>query len=153
MTPEEMFPFFAAYAVCAGSVIIFSLFATAVFLGLAVLDLWNNQSLSKITKIFVSSGFVLFPEIGVLSWAVYLGRNRKLVFRIIAFVTSGLYLLLQTGMFYVSALHNGLRGGLISTAMMHFMWLPFMPLVGVVSFLIFRAVTPGNSVSSSNLMS
>jgi len=67
MTPEELFPFFATYAVCAGSAIFFSLFAIAMFLGLAAIDVWKVEEYSKQLKVLLSICLALFPEIGVMS--------------------------------------------------------------------------------------
>jgi len=78
MTPEGMFPFFAAYAICTSGVIFFSLFAVTVLLGLTILDIWNASEYSQPVKVFLSVCAALFPEIGVMSWAVYFGKTRKL---------------------------------------------------------------------------
>ena len=67
MTPEELFPFFAAYAICASGVICFSLFAVTVFLGLTILDIWNSNQYSRSMKIFLAICAALYPEIGVMS--------------------------------------------------------------------------------------
>lgn len=146
MLPEEMFPFFAAYAICASGVIFFSLFAVTVFLGLTILDIWNISQYPQPIKIFLSAGAALFPEIGVISWAMYFGKTRKLFFRIIAFGTSGVYLLLQTGWFYLSMKDKGLGAGLISGFMAHVIWLPLIWAGGTVSFFVLRALLNKNSV-------
>ena len=140
MTPEEMFPFFAAYAICASAAIFFSLFVISIFLGLAIVDVWNIQKYPKPTKALLSVGLAFFPEIGAIGWSVYFGRRRKIIFRSIAFITGGIYLLLQIGIFYASSLERGLGGGLGSALVLHFMWLPFTLIGGVISFLVFRAI-------------
>ena len=147
MTPEEMFPFFAAFAVCTGGVIFFSLFAVTVFLGLAVLDIWNISKHSQAIKIFLSICAALFPEIGVMSWALYFGKTRKLFFRIIAFATSGVYLLLQVSWFALSWRDKGFGAGLVSGFMAHVIWLPFVMVGGAVSFFVLRAILNKTSVS------
>ena len=146
MTPEEMFPFFATYAICASSVIFFSLFAVTVFLGLAVIDIWNASKYSQPVKIFLSICTALFPEAGIMSWAMCFGKTRKLIFRIIAFGTSGVYLLLQVGWFYLSLRDKGLGAGLVSGFMAHVIWLPFVWVGGAISFFVLRAILNRNNV-------
>ena len=146
MTPEGMFPFFAAYAICASGAIFFSLFAIAVFLGLAIIDIWNSQEYLKPVKILLSIIFAFFPEIGTMSWAVYFGRSRKLIFRIIAFATSGLYLLLQVSFFFLPMQENGSNTGWRSAFVMHCMWSPFILIGGAVSFFILRAILNKNNI-------
>jgi hypothetical protein len=146
MTPEGMFPFFAAYAICTSGVIFFSLFAVTVLLGLTILDIWNVSEYSQPVKVFLSVCAALFPEIGVMSWAVYFGKTRKLFFRIIAFATSGVYLLLQTSWFALSWRDKGLGAGLVSGFMAHVIWLPFVIAGGTVSFFIVRAILNKNGV-------
>jgi len=138
MTPEGTLPFFVIYAICASGVIFFSLFAVTVFLGLAILDIWNISKYPKSMKIFLSICAALFPEIGVMSWAVYFGKTRNLFLRIIAFGTSGVYLLLQIGWFYLSMQKKGFGAGLVSGFMAHVIWLPFVMVGGAVSFFIFE---------------
>lgn len=146
MTPEGMFPFFAAYAICTSGVIFFSLFAVTVLLGLTILDIWNASEYSQPVKVFLSVCAALFPEIGVMSWAVYFGKTRKLFFRIIAFATSGVYLLLQASWFALSWRDKGLGAGLASGFMAHVIWLPFVIAGGTVSFFIVRAILNKNGV-------
>lgn len=140
MTPEEMFPFFTAYAVVASCVIFLSLFAVTIFSGLTVLDIWNSKNYSQSIKIFLCIGAAIYPEIGVMSWALFFGRTRKLVFRLIAFGASGVYLLLQIGWFYLSMHDKGFGAGLISGFMAHIIWYPFVLVGGAVSFFVLRAV-------------
>jgi hypothetical protein len=149
MTPEEMFPFFAAYAICASGVIFFSLFAVTVFLGLTIFDIWNSTKYPQPMKIFLCICAALYPEIGVMSWAIYFGRPRKLIFRLIAFGTSGVYLLLQIGWFYLSMQDKGFGAGLVSGFMAHIIWWPFVLVGGVISFFVLRAVLNRNSVSTT----
>ena len=149
MTPEEMFPFFAAYAICASGVIFFSLFAVTVFLGLTIFDIWNSTKYLQPMKIFLCICAALYPEIGVMSWAIYFGRQRKLIFRLIAFGTSGVYLLLQIGWFYLSMQDKGFGAGLVSGFMAHIIWWPFVLVGGVISFFVLRAVLNRNSVSTT----
>ena len=149
MTPEGMFPFFAAYAMLASCVIFLSLFAVTVFLGLTILDIWNAPKLSQQIKILLSVGVALFPEIGVMSWAVYFGKTRKLIFRIIAFGTSGVYLLLQASWFFLSMHDKGLGAGLISGFMAHVIWLPLVWVGGTVSFFVLRSILNKNNVSTT----
>ena len=146
MTPEEFFPFFAAYAICASGVIFFSLFAVTVLLGLTIFDIWNSSKYPQSVKIFLSICAALFPEIGVMSWAVYFGKTRKLVFRIIAFATSGVYLLLQASWFALSWRDKGFGAGLVSGFMGHVISLPFVVAGGVISFFILRAILNKNGV-------
>jgi hypothetical protein len=75
-----------------------------------------------------------------MSWAVYFGKTRKLFFRIIAFATSGVYLLLQASWFTLSWRDKGLGAGLVSGFMAHVIWLPFVIAGGTVSFFIVRAI-------------
>jgi hypothetical protein len=149
MTPEEMFPFFAAYAICASGVIFFSLFAVTVFLGLTILDIWNSTKYPRSMKIFLAICAALYPEIGVMSWAVYFGKPRKLVFRLIAFGTGGVYLLLQIGWFYLSMQDKGFGAGLVSGFMAHIIWWPFVLVGGVISFFVLRAILNRNSISTT----
>jgi hypothetical protein len=140
MTPEGTLPFFVIYAICASGVIFFSLFAVTVFLGLTILDIWNISKYPQSMKIFLSICAALFPEIGVMSWAVYFGKTRNLFLRIIAFGTSGVYLLLQIGWFYLSMQKKGFGAGLVSGLMAHVIWLPFVIVGGAVSFFVLRAI-------------
>ena len=149
MTPEGMFPFFAAYAICASGVIFFSLFAVTVFLGVTILDIWDNTKYPRPMKIFLCICAAIYPEIGVMSWAVYFGKSRKLVFRLIAFGASGVYLLLQIGWFYLSMHDKGLGAGLVSGFMAHIIWYPFVLVGGAVSFFVLRAILNKNNVSST----
>jgi hypothetical protein len=149
MTPEGLFPFFAAYAICAGGVIIFSLFAVTVFLGLTILDIWNSTKYSRSMKLFLAICAALYPELGVMSWAVFFGKPRKLVFRLIAFGASGIYLLLQIAWFYLSLRDKGFAAGLVSGFMAHIIWWPFVLIGGAVSFFVLRALLNRNSVSTT----
>ena len=124
---------------------IFSLFAVTVLLRLAILDIWNASEYSQPVKV-LSVCAALFPEIGVMSWAVYFGKTRKLFFRIIAFATSGVYLLLQASWFALSWRDKGLGAGLVSGFMAHVIWLPFVIAGGTVSFFIVRAILNENGV-------
>ncbi len=81
-----------------------------------------------------------------MSWAVYFGKTRKLFFRIIAFATSGVYLLLQASWFALSWRDKGLGAGLVSGFMAHVIWLPFVIAGGTVSFFIVRAILNKNGV-------
>lgn len=147
MTPEGIFPLFAAYAICAGGVIFFSLFAVAGFLGLTILDIWNSTRYSKSMKLFLAICAALYPEIGVMSWTVYFGKPRKLVFRLIAFGASGVYLLLQIAWFFLSMRDKGFTAGLVSGFMAHIIWWPFVLIGGAVSFFVLRALLRENSSS------
>ncbi len=149
MTPEEMFPFFAAYAICASGVIFFSLFAVTVFLGLTILDIWNSTKYPQSMKLFLAICAALYPEFGVMSWAVYFGKSRKLIFRLIAFGASGVYLLLQIGWFYLSMQDKGFGAGLVSGFMAHIIWWPFVLVGGAVSFFLLRAILNRNSISTT----
>mgnify|MGYP006954411247 FL=1 len=149
MTPEEMFPFFAAYAICASGVIFFSLFAVTVFLGLTILDIWSCIKYPRPMRIFLCICAALYPEIGVMSWAIFFGRPRKFIFRLIAFGTSGVYLLLQIGWFYLSMHDKGLGAGLISGFMAHIIWWPFVLVGGTVSFFVLRAILNGNNIPTT----
>ncbi|HQV93164.1 MAG TPA: hypothetical protein PLA27_05680 [Anaerolineales bacterium] len=149
MTPEEFFPFFAAYAICASGVIFFSLFAVTVFLGLTILDIWNSIKYPRPMRIFLCVCAALYPEIGVMSWAIFFGRPRKLIFRLIAFGTSGVYLLLQIGWFYLSMHDKGFGAGLISGFMAHIIWYPFVLVGGAISFFVLRAILNKNNVSTT----
>jgi hypothetical protein len=148
MTPEEMIFGFAYLAILfgGGALFIIFLFAIGVLLGLTTIDIWNIQEYPKLIKILLSVGLVFFPGIGVMSWVVYFGRSRKLIFRIIAFVISGLYLLLQLTPLLVK--ENGLSTRLIGVATLGFIWLPFI-LGGVASFFVLRALFFSKSVSST----
>jgi hypothetical protein len=149
MTPEGMLPFYFAFIICASGVIFFSLFAIAAFLGLAAIDIWDIQEYPKQIKALLLVGLVLFPEIGVMSWSVYFSRSRKPIFRIIAFVTSGIYLLLQIGMFYLPAKEKGLGAGLTASMLLHFLWLPLILIGGVISFAILRIVFSSKDASTT----
>lgn len=149
MTPEGMFPFFAAFAMVASCVIFLSLFAVTIFLGLTVLDIWNSTKYSKPMRVFLSICAAIFPEIGVLSWALFFGRQRKLVFRLIAFGASGVYLLLQIGLFYLSLSDKDIGVDFVSSFMAHFIWYPLVLVGGTVSFLVFRAVVNKSSLSTT----
>ena len=149
MTPEEFFPFFAAYAICASGVIFFSLFAVTVFLGLTILYIWNSIKYPRPMRIFLCVCAALYPEIGVMSWAIFFGRPRKLIFRLIAFGTSGVYLLLQIGWFYLSMHDKGFGAGLISGFMAHIIWYPFVLVGGAISFFVLRAILNKNNVSTT----
>lgn len=144
-----MFPFFAAYAMLASCVIFLSLFAVTVFIGLTVLDIWNSTKYSQPMRIFLCICAAIYPEVGVMSWALYFGRPRRLVFRLIAFGASGVYLLLQTGWFYLSMHDKGLGAGLVSGFMAHIIWYPFVLVGGVVSFFVLRAILNKNNVSTT----
>ena len=148
MTPEGILPFFAAYAICAGSVIIFSVFAVTVFLGLTILDIWNNTKYSRSMRIFLAVCAALYPEMGVMSWAVYFGKSRKLIFRLIAFGAGGVYLLLQFAWFYLSMRDKGFGAGLVSGFMAHIIWWPFVLMGGAVSFFVLRTVLNRNNIST-----
>lgn len=150
MTPEEMFPFFAAYAICASGVIFFSLFVITVFLGLTILDIWNSTTYSRSLKIFLSICAALYPEIGVLGWSVYFGKTRKFVFRLIAFGASSVHLLLQIGWFYLSMQDKGFGTGLVSGFMGHIIWWPFVLAGGTVSFFVLRALLNKSSALTTN---
>ena len=147
MTPERMFPFFAAYAMLASCVIFLSLFAVTVFIGLTVLDIWNNTKYSQRMRVFLCICAAIYPEIGVMSWAIFFGKSRKLVFRLIAFGASGVYLLLQIGWFYLSMHDKGFGAGLVSGFMAHIIWYPFVLVGGVVSFFVLRAILNKNNMS------
>jgi hypothetical protein len=149
MTPDGMLPFFVAYTICASAVIFSSLFAVTVFLGLAILDVWNGSEYNRSVKLLLSICMVLFPEIGVMSWSVYFGKARKFFFRLIAFGTSAVYLLLQTSWFYLSMKDKGLAAGLISGFMAHVIWLPLVWVGGVASFFILRSLLGKNSVPTT----
>ncbi|MFZ1042370.1 MAG: hypothetical protein WCA79_02480 [Anaerolineales bacterium] len=151
MTAEGMFPFFAVYAICASGVIFFSLFAVTAFLGLAILDIWNAPKFSQQIKILLLVCVALFPEIGVMSWAVYFGKTRKLIFRIIAVGTGGIYLLLQASWFLLSMHDKGLGAGLVSGFMAHVIWLPLVWIGGTVSFFVLRAILNKSNVSTTTL--
>lgn len=149
MTPEETSLFigiaYLAIVLAGGVIFILLLFAIGVFLGLAAIDIWNIQEYPKSIKLLLSVGLLFFPGVGVMSWAVYFGRSRKLIFRIIAFIASGLYLLSQLVALLME--ENGLGTRLISVAMLGFIWLPLV-LGGAVSFFVVRALFSGKSVSS-----
>ena len=145
MTPEGMFPFFAAYAMVASCVIFLSLFAVTIFSGLTILDIWNVSTYSQPIKIFLSICVALFPEIGVMSWAIYFGKTRKLFLRVIAFGTSGIYLLLQASWFFLSMHDKGLGAGIVSGFMAHVIWLPLVWVGGTVSFFVLRAILNKNN--------
>ena len=90
--------------------------------GLVILDIGNGSEYSQPVKVFLSVCAALFPEIGVMSWAVYFGKPRKLFFRIIAFATSAVYLLLQASWFALSWRDKGLGAGLVSGFRAHVIW-------------------------------
>jgi hypothetical protein len=148
MTPEGMFPFLFAYTMLASCVIFISLFAVTVFLGLTVLDIWNNTTYTQSMRIFLCICAAIYPEIGVMSWALYFGRSRKLVFRLIAFGASGVYLLLQIGWFYLSMRDEGFGAGLVSGFMAHIIWWPFVLVGGAVSFFVLRAMLNKNNIAT-----
>lgn len=151
MIPEDTTPFFVIYAICASGVIFFSVFAVTVFLGLTILDIWNSTKYSRPMKIFLVICAALYPEVGVMSWAVYFGKPRKLVFRVIAFGTSAVYLLLQIGWFYLSLRDKGLGAALFSGFMAHIIWWPLVLVGGVISFFVLRAVLNRNNISTTTL--
>ena len=151
MTPEGIFPFFAAYAMLASCVIFLSLFAVTVFIGLTVLDIWNNTKFPQPMRVFLCICAAIYPEIGVMSWAVYFGKSRKLVFRLIAFGASGVYLLLQIGWFYLSMHNKSFGAGLVSGFMAHIIWYPFVLVGGAISFFVLRAILNKNNMPTITL--
>jgi hypothetical protein len=145
MIPETLYDFIVnAYLICFAGSTLFITFAISAFLALAIIDVWNIQDYSKSKKILLSAGLALFPEIGVMSWAVYFGRTHKFFLRIIAFVTSGLPLLIQISYLF---LLEDLKDGVLFVFFTHIMWLPFILIGGAISFFILRALLPKNSSS------
>jgi len=143
--------FFFLYAICASAVIFTSLFAVTVFVGVLVFDIWKSTSYSQVTKAMFILAAVLFPEVGVMSWALYFERGRKFFFRLLAFGTSGVYLLLQLAWLFSPALVQDFGVGWSDGFVAHVIWLPIVWVGGAVSFFIMRALqakNPSNEISS-----
>lgn len=135
--------------ICLIGLILFSVLSFPAFLGLAINDIWSTSKYSRGLKIILSICLAFFPEIGVLSWVVYFGKTRKLILRIIALVSSGVYLLWQIDPIIVrSSQENSVGAMLISGFMVHARWLPFALIGGTVSFFILRAIFNKSNVST-----
>ena len=145
MTPEDIQPFLPLYPLCASFAILFSLFATGVFLGLAVYDFWENIDLSKTKKIMLTIAMFLLPEIGVICWVFLFGRSRKRIYRILAFCSSVLYLALQIGMFIVGHGIGGMNHGFTNLMMMQCLWSPFIVIGGGISYFVFKSLFSNES--------
>jgi len=140
-----MASFWLIYALCASAAIFLSFFAVTAFVGFVMIDIWSTQRFPKTSKILLSIGLALFPEIGVLSWVLYFGKNRRPIFRIIAGVASGLYLFFQIGFVALAARENGFGAGVNSALAAHCLWLPFILVGGSISFFILKAILSSKS--------
>lgn len=149
MTPEEFLPLFTAFALCASCGIFILFFAIPVFLGYAVIDIWNVKEYLKPINILLLIGLTFFPEIGVMSWAIHFGRDRKHVLRVLALVFGGLYSLLQISFFLFPMLAIDFGTGLGTAVAMRCLLSPFFLIGGGISVFVLRAILTKETASTT----
>jgi len=130
------------YAICSGLVIMFLSFTIAIFLGITVLDILENSNYSKLVKFWSITTCAMFPEIGVFSWAVYFGKKRKLLSRIIAAIVSLLSILFQASYIYTIIATDELERSskLWAGIFVHFIGVPFILIGAIISFFVLRTL-------------